>query len=223
VRSEEFGAWEYFPDLVDKLVDWAEVFKDVNIRDHSRDRVLIYKIPTDAVPDTVYSVSIQLQGVLKRSRLGRLGTWDGYVGVFVNYNLHLASQQLVLGSGGGDSDAAWQATIRSQPHVPVTTSDDPNNWFAAIQGEWDVEENVPVARVSADGNMTTMNHLLLLLGDFVEVGAEFDIVLGRDRNSRSAVKIFMSFHHVVQLASAEELRPVVQVRFSLRMDGDAKG
>ncbi|KAH7920568.1 hypothetical protein BV22DRAFT_1020931, partial [Leucogyrophana mollusca] len=204
-RPVEPSIWDCFPHSVKQMVDWADLYVDTDVKDTSRNRVLIYKSPVDSVPDAVYPVSVNIQGVLKQVYLERLGTWDGLVPLFSKTfvltfysnpaKLHSASQRLVLGSAGGEST---RATV-------LNACDDPHGWYACLSSDWDVLDAIPVAKIDKSGAMTALNYLLLSQGDFVEVGAEFDIVLTRDINGRNVAKVFLAFHHVIRLATVDEL------------------
>ncbi|KAH7918370.1 hypothetical protein BV22DRAFT_1024712 [Leucogyrophana mollusca] len=203
-RPLEPSAWDCFPHSVEQMVDWAEVILDNDIQDTSRNRVLIYKTPTKVVPDTVYPVSVNIQGILKQFHLDRLGTWDGYA-ISINLrmcNLTFRQRPLQI------------AFCRPETCTRFSWCDDPHGWCARLSSEWEVMDAVPVAKINKYGTMTGLSHLLLSQGDFVEVGTEFDIILTRDVNGRSAVKIFLAFHHVIRLAAAAKLG--IQSRVSIR-------
>lgn len=51
-------AWQRYPSSLAKLIQWAEIHQDVEQKDKSRDRILIYKQMPNAEPNTLYPVML---------------------------------------------------------------------------------------------------------------------------------------------------------------------
>ncbi|KAG1722487.1 hypothetical protein EDB19DRAFT_1916663 [Suillus lakei] len=88
------------------MAEWADVYKDTESKDPSRNRILIYKNVPNMAPDTVFPVAIRLQGLLRQFRVDRFGNWTGR-----DTDVHRAVQHATLSSGGNKK--AWDTTVTS--------------------------------------------------------------------------------------------------------------
>lgn len=73
-HAAEYEGWEIVPT---ELRSWCYVDRDPDIRDKTRDRLLVYM---EVEPnDATYEVSIRVQGFIQRCALGPYGNWNGLV------------------------------------------------------------------------------------------------------------------------------------------------
>lgn len=73
----DYESWQLFPSSLQTLAEWADVYRDPDQKDKSRDRILIYKDIPNAKPNTVYPVAIRVQGLLRQFRVERFRNWSG--------------------------------------------------------------------------------------------------------------------------------------------------
>ncbi|KAG1811914.1 hypothetical protein EV424DRAFT_1542324 [Suillus variegatus] len=104
--DNDYASWELFPSSLQAMAEWADIYQDRERKDKSRDQILIYKDIPDAEPDTVYPVTVRLQGLLRQFCVERFGNWSGQEADAVR-----AVQYVVIASGGHTK--AWRATINS--------------------------------------------------------------------------------------------------------------
>lgn len=74
---DDLEGWELFPADLREMVEWADVYKDREKKDPSRNNILIYKHLEDAESDTIYPVAIRMHGILEEFRIDRFGNWSG--------------------------------------------------------------------------------------------------------------------------------------------------
>ncbi|KAG1878163.1 hypothetical protein F4604DRAFT_2001276 [Suillus subluteus] len=104
--SKELAAWQLFPSSLPGIANWADVYKDTEHKDPSRNHILIYKTIPNTAPNTVFPVAIRLQGLLRTFRVERFGNWTGQENDALR-----AVQHLTLSSGGHKK--AWDSAIQS--------------------------------------------------------------------------------------------------------------
>lgn len=73
--EEADGQWQLIPQSFEECCEWAYLYKHQHPTDRSRPFYLLYKIPE--ATNGIYTVSLRLQGFIKRSSLAPLGTWPG--------------------------------------------------------------------------------------------------------------------------------------------------
>lgn len=99
---------------------------------------------------------------------------------------------------------------RDQPYVikePLLTEDeDPGKKYMRVQEHWDVMCPLRTADLTNTGKILAMDAVLLTEGDFVDVGAELDFVVSRDRHKGTILKCFLSCDHIVRLMPACHVR-----------------
>ncbi|KAG1871362.1 hypothetical protein DFJ58DRAFT_722785 [Suillus subalutaceus] len=88
------------------MAEWADVYKDREHKDPSRNRILIYKTMPNAAPNTVFPMAIRLQGLLRDFQVERFGNWTGQESDALK-----VVQHVTLSSGGHKK--AWDSTIDS--------------------------------------------------------------------------------------------------------------
>ncbi|KAH7918546.1 hypothetical protein BV22DRAFT_1024426 [Leucogyrophana mollusca] len=213
----DLESWEIFPNTIEGMVEWADLFRDSTVKDSSRNRILIYKSLKDSTTGDVFPVSIRLQGILKHFKLERFGSWTGRqlrTPSVTKFSRNLYFQRKVFTKvnyltimvrSPGLTGLMQRAEGDYDDVGKIPFADDPHGWYRAVQPHWQVADPVTIGRVAEDGVITPLNPLLLSRGDFVEIGAEFDIVVSRDQDHRPVTKTFLAFHHVVQLATTAEL------------------
>ncbi|KAG1726069.1 uncharacterized protein EDB91DRAFT_1023767, partial [Suillus paluster] len=188
--------WQKFPLTLGCLIEWADIYKDKEKKDKAQDHLLVYKCMPNAKPGALYPVSIRMHGYLNHFCLERLGNWSSSSTCFfvslVDTKIHgerwrqqPISQAIMLGQ-----DTATQA---------LSSKDDPEQNYDTIKQEWTVCEFFPVGELSDSGKIIPLDHLLLTRGDFIEVGAEMDFVIGRDRASRPILNTYMTCTYVLRL------------------------
>ncbi|KAG1743506.1 hypothetical protein EDB19DRAFT_1964547 [Suillus lakei] len=101
---EALASWQLFPSSLAKMAEWADVYKDTESKDPSRNHILIYKNIPNMAPDTVFPVAIRLQGLLRQFRVDRFGNWTGR-----DTDIHQVVQHATLSSGGNKK--AWDTTV----------------------------------------------------------------------------------------------------------------
>ncbi|KAG2155402.1 hypothetical protein DEU56DRAFT_750966 [Suillus clintonianus] len=232
---EDLESWELFPADLQEMVDWADVYKDHEKKDLSRNHLLIYKHVEESESSTIYPVAVRIHGILEQFRIERFGNWSGRP-----EDARQAVQYITVASGGHEQP--WDATItslnlacqyvsrrlgvpmqemhkdkdiylqrrvfnkRDAPNnskVPVLTpDDDPEGKFQSLQELWDVMQPLRVAELCANGKKVPINSVLLTAGDFVEVGAELDFVLNRNKDAKTTLKCFLACTYIVRLMPA---------------------
>ncbi|KAG1788903.1 hypothetical protein EV424DRAFT_1355940 [Suillus variegatus] len=232
---EDLASWELFPSSLQEMVAWADVYKDEEKRDKSRNNILIYKNIPEEDKSLIFPVAIRMHGILEQFRIERFGNWTGK-----SEDVLQAVQYINLSSGG--HEAPWNATISSlnlacdyvsrKLSIPMqempktrqiylqrrvfykretareskesllTQDEDPEGKFYHIQEWWSVARPLRVAELTADGKKMAMNSIMLTEGDFVEVGAELDFVVNKNRNTQITVKCFLTCTYIVRLMPA---------------------
>ncbi|KAG1886355.1 uncharacterized protein F5891DRAFT_989133 [Suillus fuscotomentosus] len=181
--DNDYASWELFPASLQDMAKWADVYQDHEQRDKSRDRILIYKEVPDAEPGTIYPVAIRLHGILGKFRVERFRNWSGR-----------------------EADVARAVQYRDQPRKSkepaLTATQDPEGRYICVQDRWNVVRPLTVANLTDAGKVVPMDAVLLTEGDFVDVGAELDFVLSRDRQKGTSLKCFLTCTHVVRLIPA---------------------
>lgn len=90
---------------------------------------------------------------------------------------------------------------RDQPYESkeplLTDEEDPGRKYMHVQDHWDVKCPLCTADLTDAGKILAMDAILLTEGDFVDVGAELDFVVSRDRHKGTMLKCFLSCDHIV--------------------------
>lgn len=94
----------------------------------------------------------------------------------------------------------------------IDPADDPKNTYRKIQDSWNVCSALPIGEISTGDRLLALDKLLLTRGDFVEVGAEIDFVVGRDRTSRPILRAYLACTHVTRLLPAKKAEKLTKVR-----------
>jgi hypothetical protein len=76
---EDLESWELFPSSLQEMAEWADVYKDEDKHDKSRNHTLIYKHVPEEDMTTIFPVTIRLHGILEQFRVERFGNWSGLV------------------------------------------------------------------------------------------------------------------------------------------------
>lgn len=74
---EDLASWELFPSSLQEMVAWADVYKDEEKRDKSRNNILIYKNIPEEDKSLIFPVAIRMHGILEQFRIERFGNWTG--------------------------------------------------------------------------------------------------------------------------------------------------
>jgi hypothetical protein len=88
----------------------------------------------------------------------------------------------------------------------LTTTEDPEGKFFRVQGSWNSLHALRVAEMLESNKIKSINPVLLTEGDLVDVGAELDFVINRDRHARTVLKCFLTCTYVVRLISASRVQ-----------------
>jgi hypothetical protein len=84
----------------------------------------------------------------------------------------------------------------------LSLDDDPEGRFICLQESWDVVEPLRVAELCANSKKNPIDSVLLTAGDFVEVGAELDFVINKNRSTQTTLKCFLTCTYMVRLMPA---------------------
>ncbi|KAG2108801.1 hypothetical protein BD769DRAFT_1392701 [Suillus cothurnatus] len=179
---EDLESWELFPSLLQEMAEWADVYKDEDKHDKSRNHTLIYKHVPEEDMTTIFPVAICLHGILEQFHVEYFGNWSGKV-----KDIQRAVQYINLSSGG--HEAAWNATIaslnltndyrcvfykretvRESKEPRLQPEEDPGGKFYHIQDKWNVIQPLHLAELTVEGKKLPINAILLTEGDFIEVG-----------------------------------------------------
>ncbi|KAG1856866.1 hypothetical protein C8R48DRAFT_555219, partial [Suillus tomentosus] len=189
--------WQRCPSTLPRLIQWAEIQQDCDKRDKSRDRILVYKNIPDPRPDTLYPVALRLHGFLECFCIERLGNWTGDIYLQCHVFEKVRDTTILIPTAFLKLD---KCSNRSRTDIfDITPADDPKDAYRMIQEHWNVCEVLPIGEVSADNKLVLLDKLLLTQGDFVEVGAELDFVVGRDKASKPILRAYLSCTHITHL------------------------
>jgi hypothetical protein len=95
----------------------------------------------------------------------------------------------------------------------LTTTQDPEGKFLHIQDNWNVVHPLDIADLTSDGKILPMDAILLTEGDFVDVGAELDFVLSRQRHKPTTLKCFLTCTHIVRMIPAHYVQRMQLVSY----------
>ncbi|KAG2148934.1 hypothetical protein DEU56DRAFT_729791, partial [Suillus clintonianus] len=205
----DLESWELFPADLQEMVNWADVYKDHEKKDLSRNHFLIYKHVEDSESSTIYPVAIRIHGILERFRIERFGNWSG---CSIHYCL-LRRSRTTLGRDHHISESRLSIYAPNKSKEPVLTpDDDPEGKFQCLQESWDVMRPLHVADLCANGKKVPINSVLLTAGDFVEVGAELDFVLNKNKDAKTTLKCFLACTYIVRLMPAVHVQNAQLVR-----------
>lgn len=86
----------------------------------------------------------------------------------------------------------------------VSIADDPENWYPAVANNWAVNERIEVGRRVPSGDIVNCTHLILSVGDFVDVTVVADISYRRN----TGVSVHLAPTRVIQLTTAADFPSV---------------
>ncbi|KAG1868400.1 hypothetical protein F4604DRAFT_1927257 [Suillus subluteus] len=73
----DLSSWELFPSTLQQMVDWADIYKDEEKRDKSRNQILIYKNVSEKESAIIYPVAIWMHGILEEFCVEHFRNWTG--------------------------------------------------------------------------------------------------------------------------------------------------
>ncbi|KAI5996713.1 hypothetical protein EDD15DRAFT_2163578 [Pisolithus albus] len=196
--------WEQFPRNLQQMFDWATIAKDISCSDKSQENIIIYRNPPSPAPNAMYPISVRLYGCLQTFNVGKFGNWDGCIialppcqrsANFFPHHSDLftarhATQSITLISGGHEE--AWQNPL------------DNLNVASALRAHptWQWNDALPILQVTTNHECIPLHEILLNPFDFIEVDAEFNLVVSRPKDGIATLKIYLSFEHLIRLLDA---------------------
>ncbi|KAG1721640.1 hypothetical protein EDB19DRAFT_1646332 [Suillus lakei] len=204
--NDQFDSWELFPYSLQTLAKWADVYQDHARPDKSRDRILIYKNLLDAKPGEVYPVAIRLQGLLQQFHIDRFGNWSGRQSAHSISLVNMSAEAQLTMREQHDKPQKFkevQGSSRKFKEAVLTEAQDPEGKYQHVQELWNVACPLTTANLTGSGKILPMDSVLLSEGDFVDVGAELDFVVSRDRHKGTTLKCFLTCTHIVRLIPAD--------------------
>ncbi|KAG0701021.1 hypothetical protein DFH29DRAFT_1069876 [Suillus ampliporus] len=200
------ASWQLFPYSLPKMAEWADVYKDEECKDPSRNHILIYKTVPNMAQNTIrkldwmyteqYNMSHCLQAVTRKHGMQRL-------------------RQLIWCEFRTTKICTYN--VRDEPRKtkdPVFKPvDDPEGRFFRIQEFWNPQRPLRVAELTESAKIMPIDSVLLTEGDFVDVGAELDFVLNRDQHSQTILKCFLTCTYIVRMIPASAVQTLNLVRF----------
>ncbi|KAG2158084.1 uncharacterized protein EDB93DRAFT_1077972 [Suillus bovinus] len=101
-----------FPSSLQEMAAWADIYKDEEKHDKSRNNILIYKHVSENDTTMVFPVVIRLHGILEQFRVDHFGNWSRLIRIHSKVDdVQRVVQYIHLSPGG--HEAAWNATIAS--------------------------------------------------------------------------------------------------------------
>ncbi|KAI5988183.1 hypothetical protein EDD15DRAFT_2172667 [Pisolithus albus] len=202
---KSLSGWEQFPRDLEGMFNWATIAKDASCTDKSRENIVIYRNPPTPAPDAMYPISVRLYGCLQSFNVGKFGNWDGYGSPPPHYpyahqlfpydrdpsTAMRATQSITLTSGGHDE--AWQNQL---DNLNIASA------FASRMINWEWNDALPILQITPTHECIPLHEILLNRFDFVEVDAEFNLVVSRPTDGSPTLKFFLSFKHLVRLLDA---------------------
>lgn len=95
----------------------------------------------------------------------------------------------------------------------LSATQDPEGKYLRIQEHWSAVRPLTIADLTSAGKILPMDAVLLTEGDFVDVGAELDFVLSRQRNKGTTLKCFLTCTHIVRMIPAGYVEKMKLVSF----------
>ncbi|KAG2133024.1 hypothetical protein DEU56DRAFT_739127 [Suillus clintonianus] len=94
----------------------------------------------------------------------------------------------------------------------LSEAQDPARKYLPVQEHWNVMDPLTTAELTEAGKILPIDSIILTEGDFVDVGAELDFVVSRERNKETTLKCFLTCTHVVRLIAAHNIEHLDLVR-----------
>jgi hypothetical protein len=92
-----------------------------------------------------------------------------------------------------------------QKEMPMPKNNVTDTTLSGIEKNWSVVHALQVADLSDEGKIVQMNSVLLTERDFVDVGAELDFVISRDRHKDTVLKCFLTCTHIVRMVPSHQM------------------
>ncbi|KAG2084533.1 uncharacterized protein F5147DRAFT_659796 [Suillus discolor] len=197
--SKELAAWQIFPSTLSQMAEWADVYKDLEHR---------FGNWTGRETDVLRAVQH-----ITLSSGGHKEMWDSTIasinlaGEYMSRRLHIPMQGIAY-----DKDLYLQRRAFIKRHEPLQTKErilkaieDLEDKYFHIQGCWIPQDPLRVAQVNETRKVVPMNSVLLTEGDLVDIGAEIDFVIHRDRHVRATLKCFLTCTYIMRVISIGEV------------------
>ncbi|KAI5999551.1 hypothetical protein EDD15DRAFT_2125055, partial [Pisolithus albus] len=194
--------WEKYPCELEDMCKWAVVAKDKSSMDKSRENIIIYRNPPDTTSNALYPVSVRLYGCLQKFTVGKFGNWDGYKSklpfapISSSYTLQ-ADDTSPTATNDFPADTASKSQLRSQ--------DSPLGLFRT-NASWEWNDALPILQLTARHECVPLHEIRLNNFDFIEIDAEFNVVISRGKEGMPVVKVYLSFKHIVRLLDATSMK-----------------
>ncbi|KAG2136223.1 hypothetical protein BD769DRAFT_1341348, partial [Suillus cothurnatus] len=196
----DLESWELFPSSLQEMAEWADVYKDEDKHDQSRNHTLIYKHVPEEDMTMIFPVAIHLHGILEQFCVERFRNWSGLTSnkwfntsIFHQEDTKLLGMPLLPHS----TSLTITETARESKEPRLQPEEDPGGKFYCIQDKWNVIQPLRLAELTVEGKKLPINAVLLTEGDFVEVGTEPDFIINRNRNTKTTVKCFLTCTYIV--------------------------
>lgn len=223
------SSWEQFPRDLERMFNWATIAKDVSCTDKSRENMIIYRNPPTPAPNAMYPISVRLYGCLQAFNVGKFGNWDGDPSTATRATQSIS---LISGGHDEawqnqldnlNIASAFASRMMKLPlHRPrfpsllyfqrrVFRQADPDPCYGmqticagslCAHPTWEWNDALPILQITANHECIPLHEILLNRFDFVEVDAEFNLVVSRPKDGSPTLKIFLSFKHLVRLLDA---------------------
>ncbi|KAG1844564.1 hypothetical protein C8R48DRAFT_617897 [Suillus tomentosus] len=203
---DDLETWELFPSSLQEMAEWADVYKDEDKHDKSRNHTLIYKHVPEEDMTMIFLVAIRVHGILEQFRVERFGNWSGLTISNEQFNTSISRREDTKPLGMQLLHHSTLLTNIESKEPRLQPEEDPGGKFYRIQDEWNVIQPLCVAELTAEGKKLPIDAVLLTEGDFVEVGAELDFVVNRNRDTRTTVKCFLMCTYIVRMMPAREVQ-----------------
>ncbi|KIO08083.1 hypothetical protein M404DRAFT_23353 [Pisolithus tinctorius Marx 270] len=215
--------WECFPTSLAHLVEWASVAQHPTCADRKHSHLIVYKtLPVPEPCGILYPVSVCIYSYLDKFCVGEFGNWNGDCS-----KAAYAVQSLSIGSTG--NTAAWRnqlerlnlaATFASHRKVftkvhhppgdrvtpPVCITPQNTHLPKLPDYPWVWNGPVKILDCNSDGTISPIHEVLLSRGDFVEIDAEFDLVVIRTHTSRTHLRVFLTCKQILRLQAARSVQ-----------------
>lgn len=94
---------------------------------------------------------------------------------------------------------------------PVILTDEMQGKYRQIQKNWDIGDCFQIGEIDSHNKLVALDKLLLTEGDFVEVGAEIDFVVTRDKTSRPILHAYLTCTHMTRLLTVADASKLTKV------------
>ncbi|KAG1793649.1 uncharacterized protein HD556DRAFT_1443440 [Suillus plorans] len=102
--------------------------------------------------------------------------------------------------------ASFSQEPRESKECVLSIADDLEGKFICLQKDWNVACLLRVGELNKQGTVTPIDTIGLNDGDFVEVGAELDFVIHRDRSRQTNLKGFLTCTYMVHLVPKQHIQ-----------------